>query len=93
MGSIVIKRGSKPRRTLEEMKEIARIELEKLDNMPDEDENIDYSDIPALKEDEERKWYPVNPRTPAQWERYYKYCPPHIQARHRKLRELYGSII
>ncbi|MBQ3336273.1 MAG: hypothetical protein IJG80_02610 [Selenomonadaceae bacterium] len=86
MGSLILKRGVKPEYTPEQLEEIKRWE-----NIKDED--IDYSDIPAPKEGEERKWYPVNPRTPEQWERYYKYCPPHIQARHKKLRELYGPII
>lgn len=86
MGSLILKRGVKLELTPEQ-----RAELAALAEMKDED--IDYSDIPAPKEGEERKWYPVNPRTPEQWKRYYKYCPPHIQARHKKLRELYGPII
>ena len=62
MGSLVLKFDSKPRYTLEEMKKIAKIELEKLKNMPDEDENIDFSDIPALTDEELEKFKPARLR-------------------------------
>ena len=60
MGSLFLKRDSKPRYTFEEMKEIARIELEKLENMTDD--NIDYSDIPALTDEELAKFKPARLR-------------------------------
>ena len=62
MGSLILKRGSKPRYTFEEMKAIAKIELERLKNMPDEDENIDYSDIPPLTDEELAKFKPARLR-------------------------------
>ena len=62
MGSLVIKRGAKPRYTYEEMREIARVELERLKNMPDEDKNIDYSDIPPLTDEELAKMKPARLR-------------------------------
>ncbi len=62
MGSLFLKRDSKPRYTFEEMKEIARIELERLKNTPDEDEDIDYSDIPALTDEELAKFKPARLR-------------------------------
>ncbi len=62
MGSLFIKRRIKSRYTFEEMKEIAKIELEKLKNMPDEDENIDYSDIPPLTDEELAKFKPARLR-------------------------------
>lgn len=93
MGSLILRRGSRSQPTLEEMRELAKLELEKLQNMPDEDEGIDFSDIPPTTKEELAKFYPVNPRTPEQWERYYRNCPPHIQQRHEKIRKLHGSII
>lgn len=50
----------KPRYTYEEMKEIAKIELEKLKTMPEE--KIDYSDIPALTDEELAKMKPARLR-------------------------------
>lgn len=60
MGSLFLKRDSKPRYTFEEMKEIARIELEKLENMTDDD--IDYSDIPPLTDEELARMKPARLR-------------------------------
>ena len=62
MGSLILKRSMKPRYTFEEMREIAKIELEKLKNMPDHDENIDYSDIPPLTDEELAKMKPARLR-------------------------------
>lgn len=62
MGSLVIKRGSKPRYTFEEMKAIAKIELERLKNMPDNDDDIDYSDIPPLTDEELARMKPARLR-------------------------------
>ena len=64
MGSLVIKRSAKPRYTYEEMKEIARIELEKLKNISDEeyDRGIDFSDIPPLTDEELAKMRPARLR-------------------------------
>ena len=62
MGSLILKFDSKHRYTLEEMKKIAKIELEKLKNMPDEDENIDFSDIPPLTDEELAKFKPARLR-------------------------------
>ena len=54
MGSLVIRRGIKPQYTFEEMREIAKIELEKLNNISDEehDKDIDFSDIPPSTDEE-----------------------------------------
>ncbi len=60
MGSLFLKRDSKPRYTFAEMKEIARIELEKLENMTDDD--IDYSDIPPLTDEELARMKPARLR-------------------------------
>ena len=64
MSSLVIRRGVKPRYTYEEMKEIARIELEKLKNISGEeyDKNIDFSDIPPLTDEELAKMKPARLR-------------------------------
>ena len=64
MGSLVIKRGSIPRYTFEEMREIARVELEKLKNISDEehDKDIDYSDIPPLTDEELARMKPARLR-------------------------------
>ncbi len=64
MGSLVIKRGAKPRYTYEEMQEIARIELEKLKNISDKehDKDIDFSDIPPLTDEELAKMKPARLR-------------------------------
>ena len=54
MGSFVIDPHAKPRYTYEEMCEIAKIELEKLKNISDEehDKDIDFSDIPPSTDEE-----------------------------------------
>ena len=54
MGSLVIRRGIKSQYTFEEMREIAKIELEKLNNISDEehDKDIDFSDIPPSTDEE-----------------------------------------
>ncbi|MBR4153706.1 MAG: hypothetical protein IKT98_12230 [Selenomonadaceae bacterium] len=95
MGSFVIDPHAKPRYTYEEMCEIAKIELEKLKNISDEehDKDIDVSDIPPTSKDELKKFFRINPRTPEQWEQYYKYCPLHMQKRHEEQRKLYGKAI
>ena len=64
MGSLFIKHGTKPRYTYEEMKEIARIELERLKNISDEehDKDIDFSDIPPLTDEELAKMKPARLR-------------------------------
>lgn len=91
MGSLILNFSSRPRRTLEEMKALAKIELEKLKDTTDDD--IDCNDIPAPKPGEPRKWYRVNPRTPEEWEQYYRNCPPHRQKKYEQLRQKYGPII
>ena len=95
MGSFTIKPDMKPRYTYEEMCEIAKVELEKLKNISDEehDKDIDFSDIPPTTPEELKRFFRVNPKTPEQWERYYKYCPKHVQERHEKQRKLYGKVI
>lgn len=85
MGSIRIYKGMPPL-TEEEIAEIRK-------NAPKSDDEIDFSDIPARKAGEPRKWYRVNPRTPEEWEQYHKNCPQHIQKRHEKQRKLYGRAI
>ncbi|MBQ4403775.1 MAG: hypothetical protein II857_05135 [Selenomonadaceae bacterium] len=64
MGNLFIKRSLKPRYTYEEMQEIARIELERLKNISDEeyDKDIDYSDIPPLTDEELAKFKPARLR-------------------------------
>ena len=64
MSSLVIKNGAKPRYTYEEMKKIARIELERLKNISEEDydKNIDFSDIPPLTDEELAKFKPARLR-------------------------------
>ena len=62
MSSLFLKRGMKPKYTFEELQEIAKIELEKLKNMPDHDENIDYSDSPPLTDEELAKFKPARLR-------------------------------
>ena len=64
MGSLVIKRGAKPRYTYEEMREIAKVELERLKNISDEeyDKDIDFSDIPPLTDEELSKFKPARLR-------------------------------
>ena len=86
MGSLILKRGSKPQLTEEQIRRIR-------ENAPKSDDDIDCSDIPAPKEGEPRRWYRVNPRTPEEWEQYYKNCPPQRQKRYAQLREKFGPII
>lgn len=64
MGSLILKRSMKPNYTFEEMREIARIELEKLKNISDEehDKDIDFSDIPPLTDEELAKMKPARLR-------------------------------
>lgn len=64
MGSFIIKPSMKPRYTYEEMKAIAKIELEKLKNISDEehDKDIDFSDIPPLTDAELAKFKPARLR-------------------------------
>ena len=95
MGSFIIKPDMKPLYTYEEMREIAKVELERLKNISDEeyDKDIDFSDIPPTTDEEFKRFFRINPRTPEQWEQYYKYCPKHIQERHEKQRKLYGRAI
>lgn len=85
MGSIRIYKGMPPL-TQEEIDEIRN-------NTPKSDDEIDFSDIPAPKPGAPKTWYRVNPRTPEEWEQYYKNCPPHIQKKHERLRKIYGPII
>lgn len=64
MGSLVLKCDAKPRYTYEEMQEIARIELERLKNISDEEynKNIDFSDIPPLTDEELSRMKPARLR-------------------------------
>ena len=64
MGSFIIKPSMKPRYTYAEMCEIAKIELEKLKNISDEehDKDIDFSDIPKLTDEELAKFKPARLR-------------------------------
>ena len=64
MGSLILKRSMKPNYTFEEMREIAKIELEKLKNISDEehDKDIDFSDIPPLTDEELAKMKPARLR-------------------------------
>ena len=64
MGSLILKRNMKPKYTFEEMREIAKIELEKLKNISDEehDKDIDFSDIPPLTDEELAKMKPARLR-------------------------------
>ena len=64
MGSLVIRRGIKPQYTFEEMREIAKIELEKLNNISDEehDKDIDFSDIPPSTDEELARMKPARLR-------------------------------
>lgn len=86
MGSLIIRPGMKLELTPEQREELAA--LEKIT-----DDEIDFSDIPAPKPGAPKTWYRVNPRTPEEWEQYYKNCPPHIQKKHERLRKIYGPII
>ena len=95
MGSFIIKPDMKPLYTYEEMREIAKVELERLKNISDEehDKDIDFSDIPPTTDEEFRRFFKINPRTTEQWEQYHKYCPKPVQERHEKQRKLYGRAI
>lgn len=86
MGSFIIKPGMKLELTEEERAEIRA-------NAPKSDDEIDFSDIPATTEEELKKFFRINPRTPEEWERYYKNCPLHVQKRHEQQRKLYGRAI
>lgn len=86
MGSFTIKPGMKLELTDEQ-----RAELEALKDIKDED--IDLSDIPEITKEEFKKFFKINPRTPEEWERYYKNCPLHVQKRHEQQRKLYGRAI
>lgn len=68
MGSIYIYPAMKIEHTPEELEEI-----EALKNMPDED--IDLSDIPELTEEDFKRMWRANPRTPEEWEQYFRYNP------------------
>lgn len=75
MGSIYIYPGMKL--TQEEIEE-----LEALDKLPDEE--IDYSDIPPSTEEDFKRMWRANPRTPEEWEQYYRWNPevnPEIRLR------------
>lgn len=84
MGSLILKRGMK-------LTDEQLAEIEALKNMSDED--IDFSDIPETTEEERKRFFRVNPRTPEQWEQFHKYCPPRHQARLKKMREALGQTI
>ena len=86
MNSIVIKQGVKIVRTPEQL-----AELDALSKMTDDD--IDFSDIPPTTEEEFKRMFKANPRTPEQWEQFYKFCPPKHQARLKKMREILGHRI
>ena len=86
MNSIVIKQGVKIVRTPEQI-----AELDALSKMTDDD--IDFSDIPPTTEEEFKRMFKANPRTPEQWEQFYKFCPPKHQARLKKMREILGHRI
>ena len=66
-------------------------EIEALDKLADED--IDLSDIPELTEEDFKRMWRANPRTPEEWEQYYRNCPPHRQKRYAELRQKFGPII
>lgn len=57
------------------------------------DEEIDYSDIPSTTEEELKRFFRVNPRTPEQWEQFHKYCPLKNQAHLKKMREALGHSV
>ena len=83
MGSIILKRGMKL--TEEEIAELYA-------NAPNDDE-IDFSDIPPITEEEFKRMFRANPKTPEQWEQFHKYCPLKHQARLQKMREALGQTI
>lgn len=60
---------------------------------PIPDEEIDFSDIPETTEEEFKRFFRANPRTPEQWEQFHKYCPLKHQARLKKMREALGHKI
>ena len=63
-------------------------------NMPKiPDDEIDYSDIPPTTEEEFKRFFRANPRTPEQWEQFHKYCPLKHQAKLKKMREALGHKI
>ena len=66
-------------------------EIDALSKMTDDE--IDFSDIPETTEEEFKRFFRANPRTPEQWEQFHKYCPLKHQARLKKMREALGHKI
>ena len=82
MGSLILKRGMKPSE-----EQIRRI----IENAPKSDDEIDYSDIPATTDEEFKRFFRANPRTPEEWEQFYKYCPKRHQESLAKMRKALGQ--
>ena len=78
MGSIRIYLGMEIEQTPEDI-----AEMEALEKMTDDD--IDYSDIPPLKDGEWKRFYRENPCTPEEWEQYYRWNPKVNPELRRKL--------
>ena len=81
-------------RIYKDMPPLSKEEIDELyANAPKSDDEIDFSDIPATTEEEFKRFFRVNPRTPEQWEQFHKYCPKRHQARLKKMREALGQKI
>ena len=57
------------------------------------DDEIDFSDIPPTTDEEFKRMFRANPKTPEQWEQFHKYCPLKHQERLKKMREALGQTI
>ena len=80
MGSLILSRNMPPL-TKEELEEIRALKNRK----------IDYSDIPPTTDEGSKRFYRVNPRTPEEWEQFYKYCPKRHQENLAKMRKVLGQ--
>ena len=60
MGSLIISKNNLPPLIDEQIKR-----LDSLKNLSDDE--IDYSDIPKITDEEWKRFYKVNPRTPEEW--------------------------
>ena len=80
MGSLILSRNMPPL-TKEELEEIRSLKNRK----------IDYSDIPPTTDEESKRFFRANPRTPEEWEQFYKYCPKKHQESLAKMRKALGQ--